>query len=79
MTPYPRQVGEVDYEGYYTDLYCGVNVPPTDFAQQRGLSYLICTRPRGHQGAHVAHEGLTHVILAIDPAFDPLLVVSEGL
>jgi len=80
MTPYPRQVGEVDEEGYFRGMCCGAIVPGSDYSRQQGFTCdIVCTRPQGHGGPHVAHEGFTRRILAIDPSFDPLLAVSEGL
>ena len=73
---YPCDVGEIDPDYDWINNWCRTAVPSASSSFQ-----WVCTRHRGHQGAHVAHTGNGRVLAILYPQEppNPLLQVSEGL
>ncbi len=76
---YPCEVGEIDIPGYnIIGQWCRASVPSDS---ELFIFSWICTRPRGHDGPHVAHTGNGRVLAILYPQEppNPLMQVSEGL
>ena len=73
---YPCEVGELDPDYDVLGNWCRTTVPSNS-----GSLWWICTRPPGHQGAHVAHTRNGRVLAILYPHEppNPWMQVSEGL